>query len=270
MKKWFNYSEGGGGGGINIKYLPIVINYMKRKSSKKIKNKLVTRRRSMHGGLTWGPVQNSTEYKTLLEEKNRLEAEKNRLEAENASIKGDKAYLELEGDRLRKRLAATPSDLGPPAPRLQTQPTIVTFDFKLLKKINDFPFLKFDESAEDVKSVEGGVKTYHHTLQSLKDSTQAEQNIYNSFKQGTFNRNSTVKVVDSKCNIIGFVECLQSTTESTEPTELLYLDIKSDSTANYVVLTKSTEKSLPNLSKYYVSADGTTTSIRGFSSLRNK
>ena len=232
---------------------------MKRKSSKKIKNKLVTRRRSMHGGgFICGLVEKSNEYITLL-------AEKNRLEAENASIKEENAYFERALTRAKS--TNTPSDLAcPPTPRPQTQPTIVTFDFKLLKKINDFPFLKIDESVEDVKSVEGGeFKTYDHTLKSLEDSTPAKQNIYKSFIQGTFPRNSTVKVVDSKCKIVGFVECL----ESTEPTELLYLDIKSDSPANYVVLTESTEKSLPNLSKYYVSADGTTTNIRGFRSLRN-
>ena len=166
------------------------------------------------------------------------------------------------------RAQKTPSDVAcPPTPRPQTQPTIVTFDFKLLKKINGFPFLKIDESVVvDVESVEGGeFKTYDHTSKSLRDSTPAEQNIYKSFIRGDFHRNITVTVVDSNCKIVGFVECLEST-------ELLYLDIKSDSTANYVVLTKSTDdnSSLTNLRKYYVSSDGITTIIRGFSSLRNK
>ena len=232
---------------------------MKRKSSKKIKNKLVTRRRSMHGG-SWicGFVEKSKEYLDLL-------AEKNRFEAENASIKAEKAIIETDNTKLRFRLN-TPSDLAcPPPPRLQTQPTIVTFDFKLLKTINDFPFLKIGKSVEDVESVE--FKTYDHKSSSLplRDSTQPEQDIYNSFIKGTF-KNSTVTVVDSHCKIVGFVECLQST----EPTELLYLDINSDSPDNYVVLTKTTEKYLPDLNKYYVSADGETTNIRGFSSLRNK
>ena len=245
---------------------------MKRKSSKKIKNKLVTRRRSMHGG-SWicGFVEKSKEYLDLL-------AEKNRFEAENASIKAEKAIIETDNTKLRFRLN-TPSDLAcPPPPRLQTQPTIVTFDFKLLKIINDFPFLKIDksfksvESVEDVKSVEavksvegGEFKTYDHKSSSLRNSTQAEQNIYKSFIQGTFTK--TVTVVDSNCKIVGFVECLEPTEL---PTELLYLDINSDSTTNYVVLTESTEKSLPNLSKYYVLSDGITINIRGFSSLRNK
>lgn len=224
---------------------------MKRKSSKKIKNKLVTRRRSMHGGLTWGSVETSKEYITLL--------------AENTRIKADNAYLNGALTRASQS-KNTPSDLAcPPTPRPQTQPTIVTFDFKLLKKINDFPFLKIDESVEDVTSVEGGeFKTYDHTSTSLRDSTPAEQNIYKSFIVGKFPMNITVTVVDSNCKIVGFVECLEST-------ELLYLDIKSDNTANYVVLTKSTDNSsLTNLRKYYVSSDGSTTSIRGFSSLRNK
>ena len=229
---------------------------MKRKSSKKIKNKLVTRRRSMHGGgLTWGSVENSKEYMTLLEENTKIKEE-------NTKIKEENAYLERERTRAQK----TPSDLAcPPTPRPQTQPTIVTFDFKLLKKINAFPFLKIDESVVDVKSVEGGeFKTYDHTSKSLRDSKPVEQNIYKSFIKGDFRMNITVTVVDSDCKIVGFVECLEST-------ELLYLDITSDSTANYVVLTKSTdESSLTNLSKYYVSADGSTTIIRGFSSLRNK
>ena len=230
---------------------------MKRKSSKKIKNKLVTRRRSMHGGLTWGSVENSKEYMTLLEENTKIKEE-------NTKIKAENAYLERE--RTRAQSTNTPSDLAcPPTPRPQTQPTIVTFDFKLLKKINDFPFLKIVESVEDVKSVEGGeLKTYDHTSSSLRESTPAEQKIYESFI-GKFPMKITVTVVDSNCKIVGFVECLEST-------ELLYLDIKSDSTANYVVLTKSTDdkSSLTNLSKYYVSADGSTTRILGFSSLRNK
>ena len=254
-EKMVQLFRGGGGGGTNIKYLPIVINYMKRKSSKKIKNKLVTRRRSMHGGLTWGSVENSKEYMTLLEENTKIKEE-------NTKIKEENAYLERERTRAQK----TPSDLAcPPTPRPQTQPTIVTFDFKLLKKINAFPFLKIDESVVDVESVEGGeLKTYDHTSSSLRESKPAEQKIYNSFIDGKFPMNITVTVVNSDCNIVGFVECLEST-------ELLYLDINSDSTANYVVLTKSTDKSsLINLSKYYVSADGSTTRILGFSSLRNK
>ena len=229
---------------------------MKRKSSKKIKNKLVTRRRSMHGGL-WGSVENSEEYKTLL-------AENTSIKKEITGIKAENAYLNSALTRAGQR--NTPSDSPcPPTPRPQTQPTIVTFDFKLLKKINGFPFLKIAESVVDVESVEGGeFKTYDHTSTPLRDSTPVEQNIYKSFIEGDFHRDITVTVVDSDCKIVGFVECLEST-------ELLYLDIKSDSTANYVVLTKSTdESSLTNLRKYYVSSDGSTTIIRGFSSLRNK
>lgn len=241
---------GGGGmwdvgcGWVNIKYLSIVIIYMKRKYSKK--NKLVTRRRVIHGGM-FGFVERSDKYKTLLDEKIRLEKENIRLEKENKILEKTNNLLSI-----KKNAEVLSFDTSTPQKK---QSTIVTFDFELLKKINDFPFLKIEDSYE---SVEGDLKTYTRENQA-RDSTPVEQKIYKLFISGEFKTNTTVTVVNSECKIVGFVEC-----PNENPRELLYLDIKSASNVDYVVLTKPRDSI--NVRIYYFGSDGII-SPTGFKSL---
>lgn len=211
---------------------------MKRKYSKK--NKLVTRRRVIHGGM-FSFVGNSEKYKTLLNEKTQLEIENKRL----------KDTIEL----LSRRNIAEVSSFDTSTPQ-KKQSTIVTFDFELLKKINDFPFLKIEDSYE---SVEGVLKTYTRENQA-RDSTPVEQKIYELFLSGEFKTNTTVTVVNSKCKIVGFVE-----RPNENPIELLYLDIESASNVDYVVLTKPQDSI--NVRKYYFGPDGLI-SPKGFKSLK--